>query len=414
MATAATSLATFDDRPFFDKALRYGVEQEILSPERLRVIEEDLSKGVVQIAGHFGTVHLRPELDLALLRMVRLIGLYLEDTTDGDLQAAAILLRDKTLLSLSKGGADMLRRLHAMPENTVIAQHPVSAEDQRVYLDKGTASSALSCVKYRSELASRREVQDMINFSFWLAGKMGVPRSEIDIADSLIHTAMLVLFVQKAELRLPTRLQFAQLIKAAKPAKAQLDNDRLNAFMRDAPTEFKRLAEREMGRFVETILPRIRAASCTADKLLYDMESLHLFFVKPSLDEDSREYGRLVSKEWDRVTRGEADDPAVIATVFFFVATGFPPKASMLMREAKEVVRVFRESGFDSSAVVAFINEHAPIAFQKSLLDTWKGDLRIDAEHQLSDDPERPDTYMARALEFLRTTCRATWKKRIQ
>ena len=71
-----------------------------------------------------------------------------------------------------------------------------------------------------------------------------------------------------------------------------------------------------------------------------------MYFVSESLDEDVREYDRLVAKEWDRVTRGEADDPAVVATVFFFVATGLPPKASMLLRRPK------KSSAFSGRAVL--------------------------------------------------------------
>ena len=124
MATRLTSLAAFDNRPFFDKALHYGVKQEIISPERLQSIQEEFSKGIVQIANYFGTAHLRPELELALRRMVNLISLYLEDMSGGDMQIAAASLRDKTLLSHSKAGSDMLKRLHAMPDSTLIDRRP--------------------------------------------------------------------------------------------------------------------------------------------------------------------------------------------------------------------------------------------------------------------------------------------------
>ncbi|MBW8457349.1 MAG: hypothetical protein K0M58_02730, partial [Thiobacillus sp.] len=79
----ATALATFDSRPFFDKALRYGVQQGLITPERLLGIQTDFSKGIVQIANFFGTAHLRPELELALRRMVNLVSLYLEDMAGG-------------------------------------------------------------------------------------------------------------------------------------------------------------------------------------------------------------------------------------------------------------------------------------------------------------------------------------------
>lgn len=411
MATA-TALATFDNRPFFDKALRYGVQHGILSPARLHSLQEEFSKGVVQIANYFGTAHLRPDLELALRRMANLVSLYLEDMSEGDLRTAAASLRDKTLLSHSKAGSDMLKRLHAMPDSTLIDRGTVFAESQRAYLDKETAADAIPLAEYRSRLALRQENRNTIDFALWLAKKLGAPRDDVDEAESLIRSAMLVFFVDRAELKLPTRTAFVRLFKAARNSKAKLNEDRMGVFLREAPTEFQQLARRAMDRFIEMDLPRIRASSSTADKLLYG-ESGEMYFVVGSLDEDVREYDRLVAREWDRVTHGEADDPAVVATVFLFLATGLPPKASMLLREAREVIRVFRTSGFDSRAVIGFVGEHAPEAMRKDLQKFWKDELLGEAEQQLGDrDPNWPDTHMERALEYLRTTCRAAWKAR--
>lgn len=408
----ATALTTFDNRPFFDKALRHGVQQGIITPERLHGIQTDFSKGIVQIANYFGTAHLRPELELALKRMVNLVSLYLEDLSGGDLRIAATSLRDKSFLSHSKAGSDMLKRLHAMPDSPLMIDRAASPESQRAYLDQQTAADTISLADYRAEYALRQENQNTIDFAFWLARKMGVSRDDVDDADSLIRSAMLVFFVHQAELKLPTRTAFVRLIKAAKQAKAKWNEDRLKAFLKEAPTEFQQLARRAMDRFIEKDLPQIRAASSTADKLLYGASG-SLYFVSESLDEDVREYDRLVAKEWDRVTRGEADDPAVVATVFLFVAAGLSPKASLLLREAKEIIRIFRTSGFDSQAVIKFIGEHAPEAIREDLQKSWTDDLKREAEDQLADtDPNWPDTHMERALEYLRRTCRVAWKGR--
>lgn len=412
MATAFTALTTFDNRPFFDKALRHGIDHGIITPERLNAIQEEFSKGIVQIANYFGTAYLRPDLELALRRMVNLISLYLEDMSDGDSQVAAASLRDKTLLSHSKAGSDMIKRLHAMPDSTLIGGYPVSAEDQRAHLEEKTASDAPPLAEYRAELAVRQKSRNTIDFAVWLAKIMGVSRDDIDDADSLIRSAMLVLFVDQAELKIPTRTDFVKLIKAARQAKARFNEDRLKGLLKEAPTEFQRLARRAMDRFIEKDLPQIRAASSTADKLLYG-DAGEVYFVRESLDEDVREYDRLVAKEWDRVTRGEADDPAVVATVCFFVATGLPPKASMLLREAKEVIRNFRTNGFDTQAVIKFIDDHAPESIREDLRKSWEDDLKGDAEEQLNDnDPNWPDTHMERALEYLRKTCSVSWKAR--
>jgi hypothetical protein len=299
-----------------------------------------------------------------------------------------------------------------MPDSTLIAGRSVSPDSQRAYLDEKTAAATLPLAEYRSELAMRQAHQNTIDFAFWLATKMGVSRNDIDEADSLIRSAMLVFFVDQAELKIPTRTAFVGLIKAAKPAKARLNDARLKTFLKEAPTEFQQLAQRAMARFIEKDLPQIRSAASSADKLLYG-ESGETYFVRESLDEDVREYDRLVAKEWDRVTRGEADDPAVVATVCFFVATGLPPKAAMLLREGKEIIRVFRTSGFDSQAVIKFIDDHAPEAIREDLKASWTDDLRREAEERLADlDPNWPDAHMERALEYLRQTCRVAWKAR--
>jgi hypothetical protein len=412
MTSTLTSLATVDNRPFFDKALQAGVTQGIITPDRLHSLQEEFAKGIVQIANFFGTAYLRPELELALRRMVNLVSLHLEDLSGGDIQAAAASLRDKTLLSHSKAGSDMLKRLHAMPDSTLIFGNPVSAENQRAYLDEKTASDTDLLTEYRSELAMRLDNQNTIDFAFWLARNMGASRDDIDDADSLIRSAMLVFFADPAELKIPTRTEFVRLVKAAKNTKAKFNDARLNSMLREAPTEFQRLAQRAMERFIETDLPRIRASSNTADKLLYG-DSGVMYFVSESLDDDVREYDRLVAREWDRVTKGEADDPAVVATVLFFVATGLPPKASMLLREAKAVIQHFRAKGFDSQAVIQFINDHAPEAIREDLQKAWTDDLSREAEEQLNDnDPNWPDTHMERALEYVRKTCAVTWKAR--
>jgi hypothetical protein len=409
------AVAAFDARPFFDKALHYGVKQGVITPARLLLIQEDFAKGIVQIAHFFGTAHLRPELELALRRMANLISLYLEDMSDGDLQLAAISLRDKTFLSHSKGGSEMLKRLQTLPDSTLIDRSSTLPEQQRAYLDEKTAAATISLADYRAELAQRQDNRNTIDCAFWLARKMGVARDDLsdgDDADALMRSAMLLIFIDQAEFKPLTRTTFVRLIKAAKRPQATLDERRLNAVLKDAPTEFQQITRRAMARFVANDLPQIRAAGNSADKLLYG-EVGQAYFVSESLDEDVREYDRLVAREWDRVTHGEADDPAVLATVFLFLATGLPPKATMLLKEAKEITRLFRADGFNAKAVIDFIDNHAPESTREDLRKTWADDLKPEAEEQLADtDPNWPDTHMARALEYLRKTCCATWKSR--
>src|SRR3989344_3672845 len=84
-AAGANTLQLHDARPFFEKALAYGVQHGVIGADKLAAINADAPKGMVQIARYFGSEFLRPELEKARDRMVNLISLYLIDTTEGDL-----------------------------------------------------------------------------------------------------------------------------------------------------------------------------------------------------------------------------------------------------------------------------------------------------------------------------------------
>lgn len=410
MTRESTGLATFDASPFFDQALRHGVKQGLITHDRLAAIEDEFAKGIVQIANYFGTAYLRPNLELAALRMAYLVSLYLEEQSAGDLHVAASSLRDKSLLSLSRGGSEMLKRLHAMPRSVVAGGAP--EESQYVFLDKVTAAGTLSFARYLDDVALAQDMQRQIGFLGWLARKMGASNKDArDDADGLIHSAMLVLFVDNSELKFPTPSGFVRLITSARRARARLNRKRLEAFVADAPIDYQVLTRRNMENFLSAILPLIRQADISADGLLHENSPFY-FFTRVDVDDSGKEYTRLVAKEWARVTRCEEENPAVLASIFLFIATGFPAKALMLQKEAREVIGAFRSRGFDGQAVIRYINEHAPESIQNDLRRNWEDDLRIEAEGRLiDDDPEMPDTHMARALEYLRTTCNVTWKK---
>jgi hypothetical protein len=54
-ASQPHAVSLFDARPFFEKALVYGVQHGILDQTRLDTLCSDAPKGMVQIARYFGT-----------------------------------------------------------------------------------------------------------------------------------------------------------------------------------------------------------------------------------------------------------------------------------------------------------------------------------------------------------------------
>ncbi len=414
MAHATSAIATVDRRPYLEKALRFGLQEGILSASRLDSIREDGPKGIVQIANHFGTAHLRTDLENARERMVNLVSLYLEESAGGDLQRAALALRDKSFLSLSKGGSDLLKMLHAMPDSTLIGGYNALPEDQKNFLNDKTFAAPLTIKQYRDERELRAACQQQIGLASWLGKKLGLSKDDLDsvVADTVIRSALLVLFIKEAALEIPGRTGLAKLLQAARKKTAKLDEARLNAFLVNGPEDFQSATREAMSKFVSAVIPALRANDKSADALLHG-ETAGDYFVNESIGEEIGEYDQLVAKEWHRVTKGDGDDPCVVATIFLFVATGFAPKASALQREAKEIIQSFRKSGFNSAAVIDYIDAQAPHEMRDDLKDLWHEDLRPEAETQLADtDPEMPDSHMDRALRYFQKTCQTSWKGR--
>lgn len=401
MNTSNTTLAAFDQRRFFDKALTFGVAQSIISAEKLSSIETDLAKGMVQIANYFGTAYLRPDLELAVIRMTNLISLYLEDHAQGDLQIAAQSLQKNTLLSHSKQGADMLRRLHAMPRTTLLLKEgAASAEEQQSFLNEMSGDTQISWPQYQADLARGQALQNKIDLGFWLAKKLRLGSEEICDAEQLIASVMLLILAPDGKVKLPNRKEFNALIKDVKPKKTSYKPERFALFFGDAPAAIARTADAEMDAFLTHEWPKIRE----------NRFNLETYFIDGGINEIS-DYDAAIAKNWQRLSQD--GDNAVIATLFLLVATEQPVKSAMLKREAVAMVKALREKGLNSALVAEFIENHVPVEQREELNDFWENDLKEEAETALANkDPDFPDEYMERAFKYLLKNCSTTWKGR--
>ncbi|WP_153130577.1 hypothetical protein [Dechloromonas hortensis] len=406
------SVAIVDNRPFFEKAIRYGLEHGLLSRDNLQKIEADAPKGIVQIADHFGTAYLRTDLETAVARMANLISLYLEDSTNGDLRAAALSLRDNTLLSHSRGGSEMLKRLHAMPGDTSLHARQTDPAAQKLFVNERSFAFPLSLTTYRAQVSQCQANQMRIDFARWLARRLNTQPDEYEnfSAEEVIRSAMLVLYVGPKTLEMPSKTQFVKLVEALRKKSFKYKTSSLDAFLREAPEAFAALTRQSLQEFIDSTLPRLKAADKSVDEILH-AEAQGAFFVREVPEEDVVAYDKLVAREWVRITKGDADDPAVLATIFLNVATGHPPKAAALLKEAKAIIQSFRANGFDSNAVLAFIDAYAPFEQREDLKAMWAQDLKPDAEIHLADnDPQMPDAYMERALKYFKQNCVGSWK----
>lgn len=413
-APAGQALQLHDARAFFDKVLVHGVHHGILDAQRLAAIQADGPKGIVQIARYFGSEFLRPELEKARDRMVNLISLYLLDTTGGDLTEAAISLRDHSLLSRSKGGSDMLKRLIAMPESSNFgmagyddAQTPLLA-----------VWSLRSHADYRAELARRSHIAQVIAAAQWMAQRCDLDTDELEAAgadaEAVIRTGLLLQALAPQALTAgewPHTVAFEKLVTALRKKKqpaptalrlpAGLPSD-----LRDAVQAQCAVVLADVPKLLDAAVPlrtmlrptgAFRARYFLLDDPLAEVDSYHR-----SLDalEEGAEPPLPASKLWTKTTQGNEDEHSLL-TLFLSLAAGTPKKTLLTEKAAASVVRKIRKSGWQPELAADFIRHNAPGAYQQDYLALWQSFVQDSLKTLTSD----MDYQMHDALALLRREC---------
>ena len=367
----AASLELYDGRPFFEKVLRYGVQQRIIDQLKLDAIALEAPKGMVQIARYFGTEFLRPDLEKAKDRMVNLVSLYLEHTSGGDLQAAAVSLRDHSFLSRSKGGSDLLKAMIAMPQNSHFGMNERSGftDDHIPQLGKW---SLCSLADYQAELAQRNQTGLVIDAAIWMANSLGMDTDELEEAgkdaEAVIRTALLAMATRGT--RLPDWVAFEKMIAALRKKFAgQAANFNIN-LPKNLPTEYRQVLENvqqsllaDSVKFLDAALPARR---------LFDQTPAFIgryFWIEDALSEVDH-HDRSASSAWDKFTGGNTDDGSLL-TLFFCLAAHAAPKTVLTEKSAGTLVRKVQKAGFKPEAATDYIATHAPAQYAKDYRQLW-------------------------------------------
>lgn len=399
------SVSLFDARPFFEKALVYGVQHGIIDQAKLNAICEDAPKGMVQIARYFGTEFLRPELEKSRDRIVNLVSLYLEHSCDGDLQSAAESLRDNSFLSRSKGGSDMLKALIAMPQNSHFGMNEGTGftDDHIPLLAKW---SLRTLPEYRIELAQRQQATVMVNAATWMAESLGLQSDDLEEAgkdaEAVIRTAFLARVARCTEM--PDWVAFEKLIAALRkkyplPAGMAATTSAL-ALPKDLPPTFISVVER-VRQSVVVDLPKILDATLTPRKLFDQTPAFmgRYFWLEDAVTEVDH-FDRTASAAWNKATDGHEDDGSLL-TLFLCVAAGAAPKTVLTEKAAAALVRKIRKSGLQAAVAKQYIADHAPVHQQSDYADLWEA-FYEDAEATLLSDH---DYAQNDALSLLRREC---------
>ena len=405
---ADTALTTVDTRPYFERVLCHALQTGVEDNTRLDALRREGAKGIVQLATYFGTPNLRPELEAARTRLVTLVGLALEAESGGKIEVAGCLLRDKTLLALSKAGADRLRKLHTLPTERLLGAPEVFRESEKDFLARCTADTPMTYARYLAEQVTRERNKDYIDATYWLVGRLGVAREDADewhvFCESVINSALLVLLCERKPAGFFSVERFMKLHEAARK-KRSASVPALDAWLEEAPQGVRKLLQRESARFVAEVLPVIREFSATEIYRNQDRFSGLFFFDTSSVNEITH-HDKACAEAWTRITGNQGEHTDVQCGVLLMVATGLEPTRSLLKRDATRIWDRFRESGFDEAAVARFIDNVVPFEYQSDVRRLWEDDLGPEASLQLDSD----DTTLV--MNYLQDTCRAGWKKK--
>jgi hypothetical protein len=360
MLDAPRTIALFDTRPFFEKALAHGIQQGILGEDKLRAISAEAPKGIVQIARYFGTEFLRPELELAKDRIINLVNLHLEHTTRGDLQQAAELLRDHSFLSRSKAGADMLKALITMPQSTHFGMHAHRGfRDEHIPLLAKWSLRPLT--DYQQELSIRSRTTAVVEAALWMAARLGMDADALEEAggdaEAVIRTALLAAVCKRSTL--PDWGGFEKMVLALRkrhaakpgPLPLRLPTD-LPAEWADPVASVREALWAESSKWLTSDVP--------VRKLFDQTPALigRYFWVEDAIS-DIDQLDKTISKAWQKATGGH-DDESALLTLFLCIAANSAVKTVLTEKAALALVKKIRRSGLHPHLPIQFIEDSAP------------------------------------------------------
>lgn len=411
---ARNRVALRDDRPFFARALVYGVQNGIIDASTFKAMNTDAPKGIVQIARYFGSEFLRPELEKARERMVNLISLYLLDSTGGDLQQAATSLREYSLLSRSKGGSDMLKRLIAMPEGSNFgmlgyadAQTPLLAVwSLRSYSD------------YQLELRRRTHISTLLQAARWFAQRYDLDEDALQEAgadaEAVIRMGLLISTLVPKAAEWPHRKMFEKWVstlrKKTESAPAVKLPTQLPQSLQPCVQTLVSSVKIDLEKLVAAKAPPLaswlrpmsgfRARYFLLDDPLAEVDAYHhALDVLIEVDDEATPL-QPASATWNRAIQGH-DDEASLLTLLFCIASGSSKKTVLTEKQAASLVRKIRKNGWQPQAAEKFISDHAAQVHQPDFQALWASFVQESASILCSD----MDYQLYDALALLRREC---------
>lgn len=394
------AVSLFDARPFFEKALLFGIQHSLLTQAKLDAICLEAPKGMVQIARYFGSEFLRPELETARERLVNLVSLHLESASGGDLRVAAQLLCDHSLLSRSKAGSDLLKALIVMPQSTHFGMNERGGFADR-HLPLLARWSLASFAQYRAELAARTRAAQAVDAAIWLAEQLGMGADELQDAEpdaeAVIRTALLVHAVRRQDM--PDWVAFEKMLLGLRKKDIAMVGAALRV-PQDLPAALVPVVE-QVRQSVLADLPKLLGSTQNLRQLLDQTPAFigRYFWIEDALSEVNA-HDQKRTAAWHKLMQGHADDSSLL-TVLLCVVAGTKPKVLLTEKEAASLTRKIRKNGWHDQAAIDFIGANAPLQHQEDYQQLWQA-FAEEAQPVMRNDRDRQ---LHDALALLRREC---------
>ncbi len=410
------SLAFYDNAPFFDRALKHAVQNKLIDQAKINEMINDAATGTIQIAEYFGaTAHLRENLEQASVWMASLVSLHLENASNGDLQLAAQMIKEKSFRTLSRGGSQMLKVLHALPEDDHFGALRFDTESDFL---KRCLSSHMTLAKYRQAMVMHSQFKLELGLANYVLKKMATPsRAFKDLhapAKHVLRSA--VLFMAYGAKKIATSKLAAGKLSASKvvfPDENALfeifeamrkewsflgDVSCSKKFLEEIPEDYLPLALQTLASIEQEDIPKIVSAAVPLATTFADLKVRQYFFLFDPMN-DVSQFDKKLAEEWFVLTNGTEDD-ALLLSLFISAAAGLKLKTSLTVAEVKKAVLNIRENGLFEKEVTKLIKK-APHDEQEQLQSLWSEFIE-DASLYLLDDS---DENLSEAVAYLKDHC---------
>ncbi len=369
------SIATYDNAPFFEKVFKHAVQHNFIDQTRINEIINDAAIGSLQITEYFGeSTHLRKNLEASMSRMVSLVSLYLEDTTGGELDKAAQLLKEKPFRALSRGGSQMLKALYSMPEDDHFGSPRLDSESEFL---KRYLTNRLSVAKYRQIFKDCERFKRDISFATLLVRRIGTPINQLNemhaSAEHVIRTVLLSLAYGTKKITdktsLPNEAGLFEILASMRKEHGFLgDVTCRTKFIDELPVEFQGCAKETLASIKNDDIPKVVNQSITLESVFNDLKGRKYFYLYDQLNTVSR-FDKMLAADWFALTGGTEDD-SLLLTLFLCAAAGIDQKTTLKVSEAKKAVLSIRGNGLLKNEVLNLIKK-APHDEMEQLRSLW-------------------------------------------